>query len=151
MGMSLGKPFQDLQPVLNAILHKYGNVNFQRFRKIYIDNKEDIDTCDQYVPKKVLTVVTRTGGGNREEYENDNQENHKHVLFIDDQDDEDDSTFCHFTFHIPIKYKYVVDFEEFLTKQERYMTKEEYKEFISKVGDTSEVRELLDKYVEEHQ
>lgn len=48
-----------------------------------------------------LVVLTRTGGGNREAYEEENAALAKHPLYVRDYDDEYDDTFALFVFNLP--------------------------------------------------
>jgi len=50
---------------------------------------------------KLIVILTRTGGGNREEYADDNAALRKRPGFIHDVDDAFDSTFAHFLFEMP--------------------------------------------------
>jgi hypothetical protein len=47
-----------------------------------------------------ITVHTRTGGGNREDYEEENGEMVSHPLYLRDCDDNFDSTYADFTFRV---------------------------------------------------
>lgn len=53
---------------------------------------------------KQIVVLTRTGGGNREAYEADNDVLADHAQYVSDHDDDFDSTFAHFTFNVPEQY-----------------------------------------------
>lgn len=48
-----------------------------------------------------LTIYTRTGGGNREQFAEHNAALCAHPLYLRDADDEFDNTFASFTFSIP--------------------------------------------------
>lgn len=78
-----------------------------RFRDCYYDSE-----------KKMIVIYTRTGGGNRDFYENYeqrhknypeysdtsgpwNEDLRSHPLFLDDMDDEYDSTYARFFFKVP--------------------------------------------------
>lgn len=81
---------------------------------------------DAYIKDNSLVVFTRTGGGNRDYYENEatHRKNHsgegryafepfefynddlrKNPNYISDHDDEYDSTFAHFIFKFPDEFK----------------------------------------------
>lgn len=64
--------------------------NVPRFRDVWV-NKELTE----------VTVHTRTGGGNREEYEQENAVLQAHPLYLRDADDVFDCTFADFTFRLP--------------------------------------------------
>ena len=52
-----------------------------------------------------ITVHTRTGGGNRDDYEEQNDAMAAHPLYLRDCDDDFDSTFADFTFRLPEEEK----------------------------------------------
>ncbi len=60
-----------------------------RFRDVYLLNDE-----------RHVVVYTRTGGGNREEYEAPNEALCKNLNYVSDWDDDFDSTYAHFKFKI---------------------------------------------------
>lgn len=164
MGMSLPARHKRYEEVLNAILDLYGNTNFARYRKCYIDeyvtyNNDNrsilingIETTinDYFIKNKRIVVVSRTGGGNRDEYEDDNIENHSHPLFISDEDDHDDCTYAHFSFYIPKKYQFVVDYEELLTmmqNENEYPSKDTINEIMKNVNFNDSIVEFFKKYI----
>jgi hypothetical protein len=63
---------------------------FPRFRDCYPD------ISDRNDPKVI--VLTRTGGGNREYYEKENEAIREMAGFVSDKDDDFDSTFAHWSF-----------------------------------------------------
>jgi hypothetical protein len=65
-----------------------------RFRDLYITDDE--------VPE--IVIYTRTGGGNRESYLDENDALTKHPNFIGDYDDDFDDTFAYWHYSIPEKY-----------------------------------------------
>lgn len=52
-----------------------------------------------------IVVLTRTGGGNRPDYENENQSLREVAGFVGDHDDSFDSTFAHFLYQTPERFK----------------------------------------------
>lgn len=48
-----------------------------------------------------LTVLTRTGGGNRDEYKSENQNLRDNEYFVEDYDDDFDNTFAKFVYELP--------------------------------------------------
>lgn len=68
-----------------AMMDKEPN-DFPRFRDAYINIEEDD-------PR--LVVMTRTGGGNREGYQTENEAIRQLPGFIKDEDDDFDSTFAY--------------------------------------------------------
>lgn len=67
------------------------DVNFPRFRDIYVSSNNPI-----------VNVITRTGGGNREYYENDACTDVP--TYISDKDMDYDSTYAKFKYKILPKY-----------------------------------------------
>ena len=65
---------------------------------------------DAYFDGEHIVIFTRTGGGNREYYDEPNENNKEgpwnstlraHPLFLSEQDDDFDSTFAYFLFKLP--------------------------------------------------
>ncbi len=52
-----------------------------------------------------VTVLTRTGGGNREQYTAENEWMRQRPGYLFDDDDEFDSTYAHFHYAVPEKYQ----------------------------------------------
>ena len=52
----------------------------------------------------VIVVVTRTGGGNREAYEENNRRLQEHPEYLHDADDTYDNTYAEFVFKVPTQY-----------------------------------------------
>ena len=75
---------------LLQILNSVKVLDIPRYRDTYLseDNTE-------------IIVLTRTGGGNREEYEDDNNEMTLHPLYLSDNDASFDTTFAEFHFKNP--------------------------------------------------
>lgn len=94
--MSLYNMMCGINPVAGRLL-KAINLNpgsIPRFRDIWINN----DFTE-------ITVHTRTGGGNREAYADQNEALQAHPLYLRDADDSFDSTFADFTFSVPKEEK----------------------------------------------
>ena len=96
--------------IVMMILNEEKLPRVPRFRDAWIEKEGDV---------YFLVVFTRTGGGNREcycdtdEHEDDcyphmNEQLEKHPLYIKDSDDDFDSTYAHFYFKVPEKYKEVI-------------------------------------------
>jgi len=66
-----------------------------RFRDAYVTYRDDTKT------EPVMVVLTRTGGGNRPDYEDANAFLRTLEGYMDDQDDEFDSTFALFRYAVP--------------------------------------------------
>lgn len=64
-----------------------------RFRDCFYDTEEHR-----------IVIHTRTGGGNREEYEEENQEMTCHPHYLEDSDDDFDSTYANFYYSVPEEY-----------------------------------------------
>ena len=65
---------------------------------------------DCYIDKEQIVIYTRTGGGNREYYDEPNNENKEGPFnsqlreirgFVSNEDDDFDSTYCYFRYNIP--------------------------------------------------
>lgn len=69
-----------------------------RFRDAYFDWADEAQTTP------VVVILTRTGGGNREEYAEENGRMREIAGFISDRDDEFDSTFALFTYAVPARF-----------------------------------------------
>jgi len=67
-----------------------------RFRDVY---------TKLYGGKVQIVIYTRTGGGNRPDYQAENLALTKHQLFVADCDDDFDKTFAHFVFTCPMPFE----------------------------------------------
>ena len=65
-----------------------------RFRDVWVD-----------VGSESIVIHTRTGGGNREEYQEENQKMAKHPGYRFDRDDDFDCTYADFFYEIPERYR----------------------------------------------
>lgn len=65
-----------------------------RFRDIYLDEEQD-----------QIVIHTRTGGGNREYYEDENEHLRTVPGFIYDHDDDYDCTYADFFYEVPESFK----------------------------------------------
>lgn len=70
---------------------------------------------DCFIEDGKIRVYTRTGGGNREEYEVQNQELRDMPTFIRDWDDEEDCTYAYFEFSVPEEWQ--ADFDKFMSSE----------------------------------
>jgi len=97
---------------------------YPKFRDCFVkdESRPDLDNH--------IHVYTRTGGGNREGYIEENKKMTDHPNFVTDFDDDFDSTFASWIFSIPEKWKN--DFN-LLQKGEIRSISKEYKEQIMKV------------------
>ncbi len=80
----------------------------------------------------LIAIHTRTGGGNRDEYENENDQLCAMPTFVRDEDDAYDSTYATFYFKMPEAFAWVVPSlqAETLTAEQRWEA------FMSKLRDT---------------
>lgn len=79
----------------SGLLLKALNLNVSdipRFRDCYLDGDK-------------IVVHTRTGGGNREDYEEENERLAQHPNYSYDEDNDFDSTYADFYFTFPEEYK----------------------------------------------
>lgn len=94
-GLLFGRnPTHLLLPMLN----KHDGY-FARFRDVFTADKDDYRAeGDQ---RRKIYVYTRTGGGNREEYETDIEEQSAYPGFLYEYDDTYDSTYMTFVYEVP--------------------------------------------------
>lgn len=83
---------------VNTILGEMGVDEPGRYRDAWIEYDED-------EKEPIFVLLSRTGGGNREEYEDINEIIGSHSACISDIDSEFDSTYNEFRFKVPDKYK----------------------------------------------
>lgn len=69
------------------------HIEFPRWRDTYMSTK-----------KPIVTVITRTGGGNRERFETENDSCCHVDTFIREYDDRYDCTYCKFRYRIKDEY-----------------------------------------------
>jgi hypothetical protein len=110
---------------------------YPRFRDCFIGGLENDEENDQFgIPKKkttdekVISVYTRVGGGNRDDYQTQIDELRKMPNYVKDYDDDFDSTFATFVFLVPEKWK--TDFDK-LTSGKANEISNEYKEELKRV------------------
>jgi hypothetical protein len=114
--MSLYNMINGVDPATFFILPMLGEKhpdNYPRFRDCFVGELSNSDENDQFgIPqketdttKKVISVYTRIGGGNREDYENQIKELRSHPNYIRDYDDDFDSTFATFQFSVPKEFE----------------------------------------------
>lgn len=97
---------------------------YPRFRDCFLKDGEHPEFDNH------IHVYTRTGGGNREGYAEENQEMRSHPNFVADFDDSDDSTYASWVFSIPEKWR--PDFD-LLRKGELSSVSDDYKKQMVKV------------------
>lgn len=68
----------------------------------YFDRFRDVDLIEDGTK---IRVMTRLGGGNREDYEDTWKKIKSHELYITDYDDDFDCTYAYIEYNIPEKYK----------------------------------------------
>lgn len=108
--------------------------SYPRFRDcfLYDEDHPEYDKCIQ--------IYTRTGGGNRESYWNENQEMKNMPGYIIDFDDSFDSTYASWIFEVPKKWE--SDFEH-IFNGEMDKVSDEYVEYVKKIYPT--IVEKIDK------
>ena len=97
---------------------------YPRFRDCFLKDEEHPEYANN------IHIYTRTGGGNREEYIEENQEIREMKGFVGDYDDSFDSTFASWIFKIPTKWK--VDFDKIIVGKISEIS-EEYKTELYRV------------------
>jgi hypothetical protein len=124
------------------------------------------DTYVEVSPAESATIIiyTRTGGGNREVFEEENEALAKHPLCLGNYDDDFDPTFAHFVFSIPEDWHdRVVDLQGKLEKLRAFRSpSEKFQASLSEMregrqsdavsltnSEAAEVATLLDSYATE--
>lgn len=99
--MSLYNTINGVRPAAFLILPMLGKHpdEYPRFRDCFIGDDEKPETKDKII------VYTRTGGGNREGYAEENEAITKMDGYLFDYDDDFDCTFANFVFDVPEKWK----------------------------------------------
>ena len=98
--MSLYNMINGMSPATFFILPALGKHpdEYPRFRDFFVGDSERADTDGK------LIIYTRTGGGNRDSYEVENEEMRQMPGFLFDYDDSFDSTFACWVFDVPEKW-----------------------------------------------
>lgn len=88
--------FDPLARLVLSILKIANSETVPRFRDAYVDVRGE---------PPVLVILTRTGGGSRPDYLEENERLRTEVPgFLDDRDDGFDTTFAHFRYSVPDEY-----------------------------------------------
>ena len=139
--MSLYNLVNGVNPATFFILPMLGKHpdEYPRFRDCFIGKatNDDVEVDAFGIPvkkqelsKKLISIYTRVGGGNREDYENEISELRAMKSYIEDYDDDFDSTFATFVFEVPEEvagdYSKVINGEIMETSQQ-------YKDQVDKV------------------
>jgi hypothetical protein len=113
--MSLYNVINGVNPATFFILPMLGEKHpdkYPRFRDCFVGELSNSDENDQFgIPlkkrdsSKTISVYTRVGGGNRDDYENEISELRSHPNYIRDYDDDFDSTFATFLFSVPKEFE----------------------------------------------
>jgi len=103
-------------PMLNKHPDEY-----PRFRDCFADDDKS---------KKTITVYTRVGGGNRDDYQDEIDKLTQMKGYMGNYDDDFDETYCSFVFKVPKKFE--KDYELVL-KGKLLETSKENKEQVEKV------------------
>jgi hypothetical protein len=93
--MSLYNTLHGIESMAPVLLELLGNPVVPRFRDCYVG----------VVDGERIVIYTRTGGGNREGYEAENQALRTVPGFIRDYDDDFDSTFAYWVYEIPAEHR----------------------------------------------
>lgn len=97
---------------------------YPRFRDCFVNDEEHPEYDDH------IHIYTRTGGGNREGYNEENKQMMQHANYVTDFDDSYDCTYASWIFSVPDKWR--VDFEKIKTGDILELSKE-YREEINRV------------------
>jgi hypothetical protein len=90
--------------------------------------KTPIKTIKGNVNERIITIYTRTGGGNRECYIEENKDITKINGFINDEDDNFDCTYAYWYFKVPNEF--TKDFDIYVNTGDITKFSEEYKKRI---------------------
>lgn len=99
--MSMYHMMNGVNPATFFILPMLGEKHsdeYPRFRDCFVSIER---SKDKTIVKREITVLTRTGGGNRTEYAESIRELRKHTNYVKDFDHEDDNTYAVFVFTVP--------------------------------------------------
>lgn len=112
--MSLYNMINGVQPATFFILPMLGRHpdEYPRFRDCFVGKEHSDEEVDQFgVPKHkhgeemLISVYTRVGGGNRDDYESEIEQLRNMPGYVEDFDDDFDSTFATFVFKVPEKFE----------------------------------------------
>lgn len=114
--MSLYNMINGVNPATFFILPMLGEKHpdqYPRFRDCFVGKLYNSDTDDEFgIPvkqtdqtEKVISVYTRVGGGNRNNYVDEIKELQSHPNYIKDYNDSFDSTFATFLFSVPKEFE----------------------------------------------
>ncbi len=139
--MSLYNSIKGRQPATFFILPMLGKHpdQYPRFRDCFIGKMRQSDKLDEFgIPilehgdGLFISVYTRVGGGNRENYEKEIDILKAHPEYVEDFDDEYDCTYATFIFKVPSKYQ--ADFKLLTDGHSSLMeTSAKYKAQVDKV------------------
>jgi len=131
--MSLYNLINGVNPATFFILPMLGRhpSEFPRFRDCFVEGDN-------------ILVLTRTGGGNREEYIEENQLIREIEGFVDDYDADFDNTYAFWVFRVPERWKRDFDF---ICKGHLEKVSDEYQEELKRVFPklTHEFSEIFEK------
>jgi hypothetical protein len=110
---------------------------YPRFRDCFAGKQNTDEELDQFgIPvhkhgdEALISVYTRVGGGNRDDYDKEIKELQAMAGYVKDFDDDFDTTFATFVFKVPERF--LNDFK--LIKEGKIMeTSKEYKAIVDKV------------------
>ena len=139
--MSLYNMINGVNPATFFILPMLGKHpdGYPRFRDCFIGKQtnDESETDTFGIPKKkldtnkkLISVYTRAGGGNRDDYANEIQELRSMAGYIEDYDDDFDSTFATFVFEVPAQF--IEDYDKVL-EGSIIETSQEYKNIVDRV------------------
>lgn len=138
--MSLYNMINGVQPetwLLLPMLGKHPD-EYPRFRDCFAGKATNSDENDQFgiprkqkdLSKKLISVYTRVGGGNREDYQKEIDELRAMPGYVEDYDDDFDCTFATFVFEVPKEF--IADYDLILDNK-LMETSQAYKDQVDKV------------------
>lgn len=86
---------------LYNVMHGFSDLAAYLLNALNIDVSKIPRFRDCYIRDSEIVVLTRTGGGNRESYEEENEAMTKHPNYLRDRDDDFDCTFAEWFYSFP--------------------------------------------------
>jgi hypothetical protein len=116
-----------------TILNEAGELDPPRFRDCMLVKDEESGELQ-------IFVLTRTGGGNRECYESDNEDMQDHPCYISDRDAEFDCTYAEWFFRVPEKHKKTVEEVAAIAVEEK-TPGEKFDDLVRRIEDSGKCKE----------
>ena len=138
--MSLYNMVNGVQPATFFVLPMLGKHpdEYPRFRDCFVGKMFSDNETDQFgIPKHkhgkemLISVYTRVGGGNREDYKDEIEKLREMPEYVEDFDNDFDNTFATFVFKVPERFE--ADFKLLKTDYGLYKISKDLQKQIDKV------------------